>query len=392
MRSYAGKGILSFPGITDIKGSFKLTFNENGKVALVFTPEGSVPNEILNFSVDAGRFSGESVNSDYHVQIDKIYLSKIHLGGTGDSRIELLIFHPVKIGYQPLQSNDRIELIRGFSNLLFWGTEITRRDDTFSRDIVKVTLDGKEARLVQLQDFEQIAEHLKEYKDVRTTSEFKVEGYCRELNYLRELSESVQFLCSLASRNYVTAIYEDIYNKNKDVLSETTLYPLKTYPYSTQIPLIDTSLHGVKDFKDYLECTYSRYEQFKTPLRLHYVIELFITSEIYSPMELQYLLTTTSLECLERHFRTWKNLPPLRGINSKTERLLDFFKVPYNRSETAFNQIRNSIVHEGRFPQSVDGFKSLLELRNLLDRLFLVILGYKGKHYYNVVSRKKELL
>lgn len=391
MRSYAGKGILNFPGISAIKGSFKLTFHEDGKVTLVFFPEGCVPNQVLNFNVDSGRFSGDSANSDYHVEIDKIYLNKIHLGGVGDTRIELLIFHPVKIGYLTLQNNDRIELIRGFSNLLFWGTEITKRDDTFSKDTIKVTLDGREARLVQFQDFEQISEHLKECRDVRVTSEFKVEGDYRELDHLRELSESVQFLCSLASGNYVTALYEDIYNKD-DVLCETTLYPLKTYPFSVQNPLIDTSLHGVKDFKDYLECAYPLYEQFKTPLRLPYVIELFITSKIYSPIELQYLLTTTSLECLERHLKTWKNLPPLKGINTKTQRLLDFFKVPYNKSEAAFNHIRNSIVHEGRFPQSVDGFKSLMELRNLLDRLFLVILGYKGKHYYNVVSRKKELL
>ena len=390
MRSYAGTATLSFTGIADINGSFKLTFQENSDVALVFFPENSVPREIMNFRLDTSKFSGESAKSDYRVNIDKIYLKRIHLGGRDDIRIEFSVFHPVKIDYQPLEDDDRIELIRGFSNLLFRGMEITQSGKTCRRDTIRVVLEGREIRLTQLQDFEQIAEHLKEHRDVRVTSEFKVLGHYRELDYLRELSENAQFLCSLACGNYVTALYEEIYDK--DILCEATLYPSKTYPFSQRTPLIDTSLHGVKDFKNYLECTYPRFKEFKIPLGLSHSIELFITSKIYSPMQLQYLLTTTSLECLERYFRTWKTLPQRRSLKSKTKRLLEFFKVHHNKSEIEFIKIRNSIVHEGRFPPNVDGFKALLELRNLLDRLFLVVLGYIGKPYYDVTSRSKNVL
>jgi len=392
LRSYEGKGTVSFPNVNDINGSFQLALQDDGKVDLAFHPDGMLPNKVLNFQVDLGSFSGKSVNSNYDVKIDKAYLKKIHFGGAGNLCMDFSIFHPVKISYQVLKKDDKIELTRGFSNLLFWGMESTQSGNTFSMDTVRVKLDGKEARLIQVKGFTQIKEHLEEYKDVRVTSEVKIEGDYYEINNLREISENMQVLCSLACGNYVTAIYEDIFNKNGDILSETTLFPLKTYSFSTRVPLIDTSLHGVKEFKNYLESTYSLYKKFKLPLRLPYVIELFTTSKIYSPMELQYLLTTTSLECLEHHFRTWQSLNKLYRLNKKTERLLKHFKVPHTKSETKINLIRNSIVHEGRFPPAVDGFKSLMKLRNLVDRLFLVILGYKGKPYHNVILGKKDVI
>ena len=69
LRNYDGKGILSFPSVDDIKGSFQLTFQEDGKVNLVFYPDGMLPNEVLNFKVDTRSFSGESVNSDARARI-----------------------------------------------------------------------------------------------------------------------------------------------------------------------------------------------------------------------------------------------------------------------------------------------------------------------------------
>lgn len=392
MRSYEGKGTLNFPSVNDIKGSFQLTLQDDGKVNLIFYPDEILPNKVLNFKVDLGSFSGKSVNSEYSVQIDKIHLKKIHLGGVGDMYLEFPIFHPVKITYQIPKKDDRIELIHGFSNLLFWGMESTRRGITFSMDTVRVKLDDKEARLIQLEGFTQIKEHLEEYRDVRVTSEFKIEGNYKEIDNLRDLSRNTQVLCSLACGNYVTAIYEDIFNKNDGFLFKTTLFPLKTYPFSTRVRLIDTSPHGAKEFKDYLESTHSIYKNFKAPLRLPYVIELFTTSKIYSPMELQYLLTTTTLECLEYHFRNWQSLPKLEELNKKTERLLKHFNVPHKKIEAKINLIRNSIVHEGQFPSKVDGFKALMNLRNLLNRLLLVILGYRGKPYHNVVLRKKDVI
>jgi len=113
---------------------------------------------------------------------------------------------------------------------------------------------------------------------------------------------------------------------------------------------------------------------------------------MYLPMELQYSMSATSLECLEYYFRTGQSLEEIPPLNDKTERLLNYFHVTHNITEVQINRIRNRIVHMGKFPQNVDGFKALIKLRNLLDRTLLVILGYKGKPYYNIVLGKKENL
>jgi hypothetical protein len=391
MRTYEGKGTISFPKVKDVQGSFQLTFQEDCKVNLIFHPDGKLPIEVLNFDVTLGTFSGKSVNSEYHIEIDKIRLTKMNMVSFDDTTLGFTIFNPVKITYQPINKKDKIELSRGISNLLFWGTETTRYGDRFSRGTLRFKLEkNKEAYLVQLKDFRKIEKHLKENGGVRVTSELKIEGSYNEIEKLREMSKDIQVLCSLASGNYVTAMYEDIFNKNSHALCKTTLLPLKTYPFSSRMPLIDTRPQYARDLKDYLESTYTLFKKRKNPLRLPYVIELFITSKIYTPIELQYLLSTTSLECLEYHFRNWQSLRKIDPLNDKTERLLNHFNVPHNNTEVQINTIRNSIVHEGRFPTNVDGFKSLMELRNLLDRTLLVILGYKNKPYYNIVLGDKD--
>jgi len=388
MRRYEGKGILSFPGISDIDGKFEIRFQDNGKTTLTFiTSEGDFKTVIDITNVDSpGKFKGESDNSKYFVYIDKIYFGILHMP---EKQFEFDITYPVKVIYNTIQGDDEIRLIRGLSNFIFWGTEATQRGQTWRRDTIRASLVGTEIQLIHIEDFENVEKHLVNNRDIRITCEIKLVGYYKDITSIREMVEDVQFLSSLATGNYVTSIYEDIYNNN--VLSETMLFPLKTYPYSNFPKLIDTSLHGSSELKEYLETTYPRYVQVKVPLGLPYVIELFTTSKIYSPMELEYLLTTTTLECLERYFRIWKKLPRMT-LKEKTRRLLEFFRVPYSENEIGFGENRNSIVHEGRFPPNIDKLKTLLELRNLMDRLFLGILEYHGKPYYNIIQNRKEIL
>lgn len=388
MRKYEGKGTLHFPWVSIIKGTFELTFKENGKTTLEFIPEGTTYFKLLDLPSDPGRFVGESTDSKYTVLIDKVYMVGASFG-EGNALLEFDIFHPVRITYQDLREDDEIEVVQGFSNFLFDGIEATQRGEHWVRDTVRCMLDGKEVCLIQLSGFKQIEEHLEEFRDVRTTCEFKVKGKYKDLGSLRELSQNTQFLCSLASGNYVTAMYEDIFKEN--TLSETQLFPLKTYSFSNLHPLIDTSLHGVNEFEEYLESTYQKYVNLKGPLGLPYVIEFFVTSKLHPPMEVQFLLTTTTLECLERHFRDWKKIGPEKSLKRKTWRMLDSFNVLYSSSELEFDYIRNFIVHEGRFPPYCDKFNALIGLRNLVDRLFLGILEYHGKPYYNIVKQKKEI-
>lgn len=390
MREYEGKGSLHFPWIPVIEGTFKLTFKENGKTILELTPEGTTYFKLLNLPSDPGRFTGKAIDSKFTILVDKVYMISAHIG-EGNNRLTFEIFQPVRIIYQVIKEDDEIEIVQGLSNFLFYGMEATQRGQQWTRDTLRCTLGGKEVCLVQLPGFPQIEEHLKEFRDVRTTCELKVVGKYKEVASLRELSRNAQYLCSLGSGNYVTEMYEDIFKDN--TLVETQLFPLKTYLFSNVVPLIDTSLHGINEFKEYLEGTYHEYAKLKEPLGLSYVIEFFITSKLYSPMEVEFLLTATTLECLESYFADWKKYGPERmSMKKKTRRILDEFRVTHSSSELEFDYIRNFIVHEGKFPPYCDRVKALRGFRNLVDRLFLGILGYRGKPYYSIVKQKKEYL
>jgi hypothetical protein len=55
--------------------------------------------------------------------------------------------------------------------------------------------------------------------------------------------------------------------------------------------------------------------------------------------------------------------------------------------ELDFILTRDKIVHTGRFPSGADRSSETMKLSNLLDRIMLTILGYKGKFYLNCANR-----
>lgn len=57
------------------------------------------------------------------------------------------------------------------------------------------------------------------------------------------------------------------------------------------------------------------------------------------------------------------------------------FKVGHNSKELKFVDIRDKIVHTGRYPQKVDSLTAWYSLSTLLDRTILTIVGYRGKPY-----------
>lgn len=73
--------------------------------------------------------------------------------------------------------------------------------------------------------------------------------------------------------------------------------------------------------------------------------------------------------------------------------MCDHFALAVTPTELeSYRVCRNSLTHEGRFPATSDKIMSTMELRNLMDRFVLTILGYRGKPYYNVIKRDKDLM
>jgi hypothetical protein len=171
------------------------------------------------------------------------------------------------------------------------------------------------------------------------------------------------------------------------------LFPLKTYPYSPRKGPIDISLFGAKELKNFLELSYPNFIKYKSKLGLNTVIEYAVTSRIFQPLELAYLLGATTLECLESYLPRFLNKPKIKDwcFRNKTKELCNTFGIKYS-SDLGFIKIRNSVVHTGRFPKNVDKVKSYYKLINFIDRILLNILGYKGQLYVNVLNKTKEQL
>lgn len=117
-----------------------------------------------------------------------------------------------------------------------------------------------------------------------------------------------------------------------------------------------------------------------------------MTSRIYQPLELAYLLGAITLECLESYLPTFLSNPKIKkwSFRNKTEKLCTNFGIKYSSSDLKFIKIRNSLVHSGRFPTYVvDPVKDYNKFINFIDRILLTIVGFKGQPYVNFLNKKK---
>ena len=340
-----------------------------------------------------GKFFGVSAKPSYEVEIETIYLSRFKLNsGAGKPPIALSfqIFSPIKVSVSPMQSTDNVEFRRGISNLQFWGIQMVQRGSHMTLSSISWQLDGKNTTLEQLPSYTDILEHLKEFKDVAVTSELRMKENYSQLAVFREIADNLQNLFSLASANYNTAIYEDIYLGGQ--LSASMLFPLKTYIYSDRPQLIDCSIG--QELKDFIDTTYRPYVTYKKNLGLSYFIEFLTTSKMYSPLEVEYVLQTTAFECLENYFKNWRRLPEIKNdLKKKIVRMFDYFGFAITPKELEdYRLCRNSVSHEGKFPIGYSGAMSTMQLRNIIDQFILTILNYINKPYYNSATRSKDIV
>jgi len=391
LREYEGIGIFTVPDMPPIRGNFILQYENTGKYSISLIPENQREAlRFLNLPVTIGRFSGTSNSPLYQLEIERIYLNNINLTSGKPIRFSFQIFSTIVISYFPLNPADRIEFRRGLTNLLFWGTEIIQQGEHMVRGKITWILQGNDITLEQVQNYRDVSKHLNEFKDVDVTSELKINGTFNQLASFKEISDNLQNLFSLASANFITTLYEDIYLNGQ--LSATTLFPLKTYTFSNRPSLVDCS--NGHEFKDFIDIIYPNYLNLRNNLGLSYFIEFFTTSKMYSPLEVEYILATTSFECLESYFRNWRGLREASGgLKGKITILCNHFGFTATDAELeSYRLCRNSLTHEGKFPAGSDSVASTMALRNLMDRFVLTILGYRNKPYFNTITRNKEMV
>ena len=371
-----------------IRGNFTLHYEESGKYSMNLVPDDQIlALQYANLPLVMGRFTGNSTNPVFEIEIEALYLNHISMGSRREGSLNLefsfQIFSPIRVSYIPNDPVDVVEFKRGIANLLFWGTEVVQRDN--HRVLAKITwhLAGNDVVLEQLPSYETISHHLAEYKDVAVTCELKMVGNYNQLAAFDQTAENLQTLLSLASANFITAIYEDIYFNGQ--ISVSTLFPLKTYLFSDRQSLIDNRIGN--ELKDFVNTTYQSYVNLKDNLGLPYFIEFFTTSKMYSPLEVEYILSATAFECLEDYFRRWQHLREIKlDLKGKIARMCSYFGFTVTDSVLEpYRVSRNSLSHTGKFPAGSNNVALTMTLRNLIDRFILIILGYRNKRYYNAL-------
>lgn len=403
MRKFQGFGKIQVEGIGTFEGNYVLHFRNDGRTNIIFDigPHLSEVTPFINklkCSVTLfGQFSGTTDKPGTTIEAPKVFFKGVSFGFQKDetfAQLEFRIFQPIIINYEPIYPLDEVEIKYGLTNFLFFGQEVTRRGNKFSRDTIRIEVESREIRFTQLENYKEIESQFKERKEVQITSEMIMKAKYNELSDIDEISNNLRWLCSLASANYVTDLYQDIYKE--DILAKTILKPSKTFPYNMATPPIDTSIRGNGELGSFLRITYPKFTELKDELGLEIVIEYYVLSRIGLLLEIRFLVGVITFECIESYlssyFRSRDIEKDLTSFKSKTIALLDEFGVSYDEDEMKIKDTRDKIVHTGKFPSGKIPHEEYKKIINLLDRTLLTILGYKGNTYYNLNSRARETL
>jgi len=400
MRQITGFGKVNIDGFGELESAYVLKFENDGKTTLFFDFESftietmKLIDKMQGDELVIGQFSGTTEKSDTAIEASHVVLTKFDMDSQKGIRLEFQVNYPLIIYYESLNPQDEVEIRYGLTNFFFFGHETTRRGNRFSRDTISINIEKREIRFTHLENYQEIEHQLRERKDVQITSEMIINGNYSELADIEEIANNIKWTCSLASANYVTDLYQDIYKNGR--LAKTILKPSKTYPYISRSSAIDASIRGGDELRSFLTITYPRFTELKEELGLEIVIEYYISSRLGIILEIGFLLGMITLECIESYlssyFKSRGIAKDLSNFKSKTRALLDEFGVSYKEDELEIKDTRDKIVHTGRFPSERNPYEEYTKIINLLDRVLLIILGYKGNMYYNLNSRAKEIL
>ncbi len=385
---YEGTGKISSPTIADIEGNFKIKIDNDGKSVLDVNVTSSLPIEMYELPITPFSFSGKAIGNGYEVSIPICHIKNLNIGLKPD--LIFNISNRFNITYDKVDTNKKIKLVYSLFNLLFDGLEKSQYGNRFVYDKIPVKIKGFNIEFKQVEDYKNIKKILTTSGDIYHTSYLSTLIYYKDLGDFREIANGLINLSTLAVCNYIAKFSEAIYQDEK--LCSIEYYPLKTYDYKNNTPIISTDIHDVKEFKNYLENTYSIYEAKKINLGLNYCIELLTTSKLFYPMEVSYILASTLVETLDWYYKTSNGLGDVT-LRKKIKRLLTYANIQYINAEIDdFINTRNGLVHEGHFDPAKNNLDLLLNLRNILDKLFLGLLDYHNNPYFNIRTNSKEML
>jgi len=452
LREYKGKGNIKFKKMIPLEeeATFTLCFYSNSKIkvkASFILPKVEIESitEILKtrleLSLNGVLFDEkEESKSIGTISTERMIVvsqscSINEFGTPLKLQLEMLCLSHVNIIYYDNEESVCTEIRYGLTNFTFLGCEFSRKDKGYPLDKFNAEINNLTVLFKKVEEYEDIEQRLKANKGCHVTSEAIISLTTDESTKARSMILTATELLSLATRNFVSLIYEDCYYNGN--LIRTTLKPGVLTNYNNADQLIDTYIHdSICTLKDYLETTYNKYQEFKDTFNLRSVIHLYLISRFLPFNEARFLLTFVSLECLLDSYEEYlKNTgtpvePSLVKKTKKTlakelkkdgvelddksldriaasiayphttfeEKLISVLKtygIAHNPKDLELTRLRNKIAHTGKFPETLSSRTivpddELKRLIYLLDRILLSLLGYHNKPLKNIFNNYRE--
>ncbi len=445
LREYSGKGTFEFKmkeNLT-IESNFNIKFFSNARIIVeTSTLLSPYMNKIINeYQRKFFDISLNGIISDANADIGTISIEKMFINsrkikkqkGEISTQLKFVCLSTVDIIYSDEKSRN-VEIHYGLTNFIFSGCVYSVKGSNFLLDKFDANVNNINFLFKKVEGYEEIEKRLKDTKGCYITSEAIVNVSIAE----REMAKSTIFdiieLLSFATRNFISPVYEDHYYNGE--LIRTILNPVLTKDYNAADNLIDSNRSNPCILQFFLESTYDKYQEFKDVLGLNSVIHLHLISRYAFFTESKFLLAVVSLESLLSYFEEYlkdKNKPikpssvgrtkkslakefekegiqikeeileriassvayPYPTLNDKLISLLKKFNIKYNYKDLELINLRNKIVHSGKFPEEfnsrmIDSHEEETRLVYFLDKILLSILDYKNKPFLNIFNQYKE--
>ncbi len=423
------------PGETERKyeGTAEFFLVSEGKKKLAFTSRFTLilpPNEggiITVESVDTEIFKEilpEILHGQHFVIFsmqgrldDGFCISIEEMGATNPNRYK--IFSSTRIWREGI-APETVQVRYGLTNLAFTGCYYFAEGDATPRlDALTINIDEVLVELRKRSEYNTIVEGLLKERVSQVTSEAictipfeQKEEWCERLDQL-------SWLMSLASCENVVVLYADYYDGTTLIASD--LFPRPRTPFAGRSPTIPIHCPNPCCFRQFLENAFPLMRKYQDKIKLRKLIHLTVTSQHpLLTLEEKFQIGIMVLESfcshtIERMRRAER--PPIRSIyraraeikavleesgielddsivekisrrtafnhpdfKDKLEFALREFSIIYSKDDLSLVPDRNEIVHYGRFKKASDPVERYFDLSNLLIRILLTILDYRGEY------------
>ena len=377
---YEGKGTLNC-GDKILSGNFFAFQLNNGNIHL----EISLDN-LSEFSFelydtfdkyDKLKFSGKT-KEGYNISSDSFLIISNYPNSHFNKFISNHIF---RLKSLEIKYNDNL---KNLNSIEFFITNLILDDNSLSLiipDEPKI-----EAEVIKLDNYDKNVSDLRYYKDIYVTCKLIINiNSTEEIQRIVNILDNLCYLISFAKGTKVNFIFYNLKFNDKVLSSYHQNRITKDYsPYS----LVDCD----SCLKNIIEIVYQKYCKLQSDINFKNLIDIFIDAKSEKDLlTLRCLKLVIIMEMLVSLFKIKK----CRLFRDKMKKLfenvgiIDYYE---KKDIDLFSKIRNSLIHRGKRLYMAE--RKVAEkyglnckndewgfLLNFIDKVFLLILGYKGKYY-----------